>query len=80
MDSRNFLHSTSVTFFDNIIIEWFSFGEDVRHEFERIRIRINLRSPIVVKIPYHMEFHFLGKRLGLLGNYGTIFRLRQKDR
>lgn len=23
---------------------------------------------------------FLGKRLGLFGNYGTIFRLRQKDR
>lgn len=45
-----------------------------------VRIRINLRSPIAVKIPYHMEFHFLGKRLGLLGNYGTIFRLRQKDR
>lgn len=41
---------------------------------------IDLRSPIVVKIPYHMEFHFLGKRLGLFGNYGTIFRLRQKDR
>lgn len=80
MDSRNFLPSTSVTFF-NILLSGFLLVKMWGLNLNLVcSYTIDLRSPIVVKIPYHMEFHFLGKRLGLFGNYGTIFRLRQKDR